>query len=118
MSTIAEAILASFKPTAQITWDYSNRREVIAHFTAQDVHVCTAFTQISADEWCAAFKVSPNFKNATEMVIASIEIYCGVFQCLREFLANRAGLLHVDPKDSSLTDLWKTYQAHPELVRE
>jgi hypothetical protein len=41
------------------------------------------------------FQSVTQFKNATEMVIASIEIYCGVFQCLREFLANRAGLLHV-----------------------
>jgi hypothetical protein len=118
MSAIAEAILASFKPKAQIDWDYANRTEVIARFVVQDISVRTVFTQISASEWRAAFEVAANSKNVTEMVIASVEIYGGVFQCLREFLAHGVRLLHVDSNDSSLTDLWKTYQAHPELVHE
>jgi hypothetical protein len=118
MSLVAEALLAAYEPVVLPEWKDSPI-QVLARFETGDFFVTVTFEMLAVGKWGTSKVVhAPVTKTATDIVLASISIYSGVFQCMLAFRADHPVALVCHPSDESLCDLWATYLEHPELIRQ
>lgn len=110
MSALAEAMIAAFDSRTKIIWTTSGIGTAIATFTHNGLLVTTTFANIGGEAWQVGFALSPDSKSATAAVHASIRIFSGVFQAVREFLEVRQPQrLVFASKNESLGSLYETY---------
>jgi hypothetical protein len=118
MSLVAEALLAAYRPIVSPVWRNSPMR-VLARFETADLFVAVRFRMLTVREWETSKLVHATAtKTATDIVLSSISIYSGVFQCMLAFRADHPVALVCHPNDECLCDLWTTYLEHPELIRQ
>ena len=110
MSALAEAMIAAFDSRTKLVWTTRGVGMAIASFTHNDLLVTITFAHVSGDEWQVGFTISPDSKSVTAAVHASIRIFSGVFQAVREFLEVRQpSRLVFASKDEALGSLYETY---------
>jgi hypothetical protein len=88
MSVLAEAFIAAFDSNTELTWATGGSGEAIARFEVSGARVATTFTQTEENHWRVGFEVTSK-ASASENIHASIRIFSGVFQAVREFLEVR-----------------------------
>src|SRR5580698_2282031 len=85
MGAVAEAFIAAFDSNAKLTWTTEGPAQAIARFEVSGIRVDTTFTETAKDEWRAGFDAVSN-ASPSENIHASIRVFSGVFQAVREFL--------------------------------
>jgi hypothetical protein len=109
MSILAEALIAAFDSDADITWLTEGPSHVIARFDVSGLDVETVFTETQPNEWRIAFDVHSQ-ASASESIHASIRVFGGVFQTVREFLEVRQPQkLVFASKEEALGRLYEEY---------
>ncbi len=92
MSILAEALIAAFDSNVQLLWsagrDASGAGLAQARFDVAGVRVETTFIETGRNEWRVAFEAASQ-ATASENIHASIRVFSGVFQAVREFLEVR-----------------------------
>jgi hypothetical protein len=109
MSVLAEAFIAAFDSNTELTWTTSGAGEAIARFHVPGTRVDTTFTETRKNHWRVSFDVTSN-ASASENIHASIRVFSGVFQAVREFLEVRQPEeLVFASKEESLGHLYEEY---------
>jgi hypothetical protein len=109
MSALAEALIAAFDSSAELTWLTGSPDQVIARFEISLTRVDTIFTETAKNQWRVAFEVSTK-ASASESVHESIRIFSGVFQAVREFLEVRQpAKVDFASKEEALGRLYEEY---------
>ncbi len=88
MGVLAEALIAAFDSNAELIWTTAGISQAIARFEISGTQVDITFTETRKNEWRVGFDVSSK-ATASENIHASIRIFSGVFQAVREFLEIR-----------------------------
>jgi len=88
MSVLAEAVIAAFDSNTELTWVTGEAGQAIARFDVSGTRVDTVFTESGKSQWRVAFEVTSQ-ASASENIHASIRVFSGVFQAVREFLEVR-----------------------------
>jgi hypothetical protein len=88
MGTITGAFIAAFDSNTELTWTTAGSSEVIAGFEVSGLRVATTFTETGKNDWRVAFDVTSS-ASASDSIHASIRVFSGVFQAVREFLETR-----------------------------
>jgi len=92
MGVLAEAFIAAFDSNTELTWTTggatTGQGEAIARFEISGTRVDTTFTETGENHWRVGFDVISK-ASALENIHASIRIFSGVFQAVREFLEVR-----------------------------
>ncbi len=110
MSALAEAMIAAFDSKTRLTWTTRGMDTAIATFTHNGLLVTTTFAKVGETEWQVGFTAAPDIKSVTAALQASIRIFSGVFQAVREFLEVRQpNRLVFASKDEALGGLYETY---------
>jgi hypothetical protein len=113
MSALAEAFIAAFDSNTDLTWETgattAGQGEAIARFEVSGTRVETTFAQTGESRWRVAFDVTSK-ASASENIHASIRIFSGVFQAVREFLEVRQPEeLVFTSKEEALGRLYEEY---------
>jgi hypothetical protein len=109
MGAVAEAFIAAFDSNAKLTWTTEGPAQAIARFEVSGIRVDTTFTETAKDEWRAGFDAVSN-ASPSENIHASIRVFSGVFQAVREFLEVRQpGKLVFAAKEEALGHLYEEY---------
>jgi len=109
MSVLAEAFIAAFDSNKELTWATGSPGEAIARFEVSGTRVDTTFTQTHENHWRVGFDVTSK-ASASENIHASIRIFSGVFQAVREFLEVRQPeRLVFASKEEALGHLYEEY---------
>ena len=110
MAALAEAIIAAFDPNAKIIWTTAGVGTAIATFTHDGLLVTTTFANVGGAEWQVGFVVAPDANSTNAAVHASVRIFGGVFQAVREFLEVRQPMrLVFASKNEALGSLYEAY---------
>jgi hypothetical protein len=88
MSVLVDAFVAAFDSNTELTWITGGSGEAIARFEISGTRVDTTFTETRENPWRVGFDVISK-ASASENIHASIRIFSGVFQAVREFLEMR-----------------------------
>ena len=92
MGSIVEAFIAAFDSNTELTWTTGGatdgQGEAIARFEISGTCVDTTFAETRKNHWRVGFDVISD-ASASENIHASIRIFSGVFQAVREFLEVR-----------------------------
>jgi hypothetical protein len=109
MGILAEAFIAAFDSNTELTWITQGTGQAIARFEASATRVETTFTETRKAEWRVAFEVTSK-ASASENIHASIRVFSGVFQAVREFLEVRQPeRLVFASKEEALGRLYEEY---------
>ncbi|HEV2134398.1 MAG TPA: hypothetical protein VGR47_09045 [Terracidiphilus sp.] len=109
MSILVEALIAAFDSNTELIWTTTGVSEVIAKFDVSGMHVATTFTETARNNWRIAFDVTST-ASASESVHASIRVFSGVFQAVREFLeARQPQRVVFASKEEALGQLYEEY---------
>jgi hypothetical protein len=109
MGLLAEALIAAFDSKTELTWVTGETGRVIARFEVAGIRVETAFTETRKNEWRVGFDVVSK-AGLAENIHASISIFSGVFQAVREFLEVRQpDRLVFASKEDALGHLYEEY---------
>jgi hypothetical protein len=109
MSILAEALIAAFDSNTELTWSTEGPGQAIARFNVPGARVDTTFTETLMNEWRVGFEVTSN-ASPSENIHASIRIFSGVFQAVREFLEVRQHeRLVFASKEEALGHLYEEY---------
>ena len=109
MSILAEALIAAFDSNAELTWTTEGTGLTIARLEVSGARVDTTFTETGKNTWRVGFDVTSK-ASATENIHASIRIFSGVFQAVREFLEVRQPeKLVFASKEEALGNLYEEY---------
>jgi hypothetical protein len=109
MSILAEAFIAAFDSDAELTWLTEGPGQTIARFEASGARIDTTFTETAKNEWRVAFDVVSK-ASPSENIHASIRVFSGVFQAVREFLEVRQPQrLVFASKEEALGRLYEEY---------
>ena len=88
MSTLVEVFIAAFDSNTQLVWSAEGSGVAIAGFEVAGTRVEIKFEETSVNEWRVGFEAFSN-ASTSENIHASIRIFSGVFQAVREFLEVR-----------------------------
>jgi len=88
MGSLVEAFIAAFDSNTELTWITGGSGEAIARFEIAGTCVDTTFAETRENHWRVGFDVISK-ASASEIIHASICIFSGVFQAVREFLEVR-----------------------------
>jgi hypothetical protein len=92
-----------------LTWIAEGPGQAIARFEVSGIRIDTTFTETAVNEWRIGFDVTSK-ANASENIHASIRIFSGVFQAVREFLEVRQPeRLVFTSKEEALGRLYEEY---------
>ena len=109
MSALAGAFIAAFDSKANLTWTTNASGSATARFDTSGVRVETVFTGTGKNEWRVAFEAVSS-ASASENIHASIRVFSGVFQAVREFLEVRQPeKLVFASKEETLAHLYEEY---------
>jgi hypothetical protein len=109
MGVLAEALLAAFDSNAELDWITGEAGKAIARFEVSGMRVDTTFTETRKDHWRVGFDVASR-ASASENIHASIRIFSGVFQAVRESLEVRQPeRLVFASKEEALGHLYEEY---------
>jgi hypothetical protein len=109
MSILADAFVAAFDSNTELTWITQGTGQAIARFELSATQVDTTFTETRKGEWRVAFDVTSK-ASALESIHASIRVFSGVFQAVREFLEVRQPeRLVFASKEEALGRLYEEY---------
>jgi hypothetical protein len=109
MSILAEALIAAFDSNTELTWITAGTGQAIARFEVSGTRIDTTFTETGVNQWRVGFDVTSK-ANASENIHASIRIFSGVFQAVREFLEVRQPERLVSAsKEEALGRLYEEY---------
>jgi hypothetical protein len=109
MSILAEAFIAAFDSNTELTWITQGTEQAVARFEVASTRVDTTFTETGKGEWRVAFDVTSK-ASASENIHASIRVFSGVFQAVREFLEVRQPeRLVFASKEEALGRLYEEY---------
>jgi len=109
MSILAEAFIAAFDSNTKLAWITEGPGQAIARFEVSDTRVDTTFTETGKNEWRVAFDVTSK-ASVSENIHASIRIFSGAFQAVREFLEVRQPeRLVFASKEEALGHLYEEY---------
>jgi hypothetical protein len=119
MGVLAEALIAAFDSNTDLTWTTVGAGETIARFKVSETSIDTTFTRIERNHWRVGFDVTSK-ASASENIHASIRIFSGVFQAVREFLEVRQPeRLVFASKEEALGRLYEEYlQRQDTLLRQ
>ena len=114
MSALAEAVIAAFGSNTELTWHAETPSLALARFEVIGVRVETTFEETGPGDWRAGFKASSK-AGTTENIHASIRVFSGVFQAVREFLEVRQPKrLVFAAKEEALAHLYEQYLSRQE----
>lgn len=88
MGILAEAFIAAFDSNTKLTWSTKGVAAAMARFEVAGIRVESTFVETSKGEWRVAFDATSQ-GSALENIQASIRVFSGVFQAVREFLEVR-----------------------------
>jgi hypothetical protein len=109
VSILAEALIAAFDSNTKLTWITEGSGQVTARFELPGARIDTTFAETAKNEWRVGFEVTSN-ASASENIHASIRIFSGVFQAVREFLEVRQPeRLVFASKEEALGHLYEEY---------
>lgn len=109
MSILAEAFIAAFDSNTELTWTTAGANEAITRFEVSGLRVAATFTETGMNGWRVPFDVAST-ASASESVHASIRVFSGVFQAVREFLETRQPQrLVFASKEEALGRLYEEY---------
>jgi uncharacterized protein YndB with AHSA1/START domain len=109
MGILAEAFIAAFDSNTELTWITQGTGQAIARFEVVSTRVDTTFTETRTGGWRVAFDVTSK-ASASENIHASIRVFSGVFQAVREFLEVRQPeRLVFASKEEALGRLYEEY---------
>lgn len=109
MGALAEAFIAAFDSNTELVWTTSEATHAVARFEVSGIRVDTTFTETGRSEWRVGFDVTSK-ASATENIHASIRIFSGLFQAVREFLEVRQPQrLVFASKEEALGHLYEEY---------
>lgn len=109
MSVLGEALIAAFDSNVDLVWTTHGSSQVLARFAVAGNDVETTFIETSADAWRVSFEVKTE-ESPSESIHASIRIFSGVFQAVREFLEVRQPqFLTFSSKEEALGRLYEEY---------
>jgi hypothetical protein len=109
MGAVAEAFIAAFDSNRELTWTTSSPAQAIARFDVSGIRVDTTFTETAKNEWRVGFDATSN-ASTSENIHASIRVFSGVFQAVREFLEVRQPRkLVFAAKEEALSHLYEEY---------
>jgi hypothetical protein len=109
MGILAEAFIAAFDSNTELTWITQGTGQAIARFEVSATRVDTTFTETRKNEGRVAFDATSK-ASASENIHASIRVFSGVFQAVREFLEVRQPeRLVFASKEEALGRLYEEY---------
>ena len=109
MGILAGAVIAAFDSDTELVWTTQGAGQTVARFEVSGTRVETTFTEIRKNEWRVGFEAASN-ATASENIHASIRIFSGVFQAVREFLEVRQPeRLVFASKEEALGHLYEEY---------
>jgi hypothetical protein len=109
MGVLAEAFIAAFDSNTELVWTTAGTSESVARFEVSETRVDITFTETQKNEWRVGFDVNSK-ATASENIHASIRIFSGVFQAVREFLEVRQPeKLVFTSKEEALGRLYEEY---------
>ena len=109
MSALVEAFIAAFDSNTELVWSTEGAGVAIAGFETAGTRVETRFEETHKNEWRVGFEVFSK-ASASENIHASIRIFRGVFQAVREFLEVRQPeKLAFVSKEETLGHLYEEY---------
>jgi hypothetical protein len=109
MGILAEAVIAAFDSNTELVWTTQGAGQTVARFDVSATRVETSFTGTRKNEWRVGFEAASN-ATASENIHASIRIFSGVFQAVREFLEVRQPeRLVFASKEEALGHLYEEY---------
>jgi len=88
MGILAEAFIAAFDSNTKLIWTTEGAGVAMARFEVSGIRVETPFAETSKGEWRVGFEVISK-AGAMEGIQASLRVFSGVFQAVREFLEVR-----------------------------
>jgi hypothetical protein len=88
MSILAEAFIAAFDSNTELIWTTEGAGVATACFQVSGIRVETTFLETSKGEWRVGFEAISK-ASAMEGIQASICVFSGVLQAVREFLEVR-----------------------------
>ena len=110
MSTLAEAIVASFDSHPEVKWVQLATNEAWATFLVEGDTVLVQFQKVDESAWRASFEVEKSSKTPTQLVSNSVRILSGVFHAVREFVEVRQPeRITFAPEYESLADLYEFF---------
>jgi hypothetical protein len=110
MSTLAEAIVASFDSHPEVKWVQFATNEAWATFLVEGDTVLVHFQKTDETAWRASFEVEKSSKSPTQLVSNSVRILSGVFHSVQEFLdVHQPERLTFAPDNESLTELYEVF---------
>jgi hypothetical protein len=114
MSALAEAVIAAFDSNTELTWTTSEAAPAIAHFEVSAIRVDVTFTETGIHEWRVGFDATSE-ASTLKNIHASIRVFSGVFQGVREFLEVRQPeRLLFASKEEALGHLYEEYMKRQE----
>jgi hypothetical protein len=109
MGILAGAIIAAFDSNTELTWTTEGAGKAIARFEVSGFRVETTFTETRSNEWRVGFGAISS-ASVLESIHASIRVFSGVFQAVREFLEVRQPeRLVFASKEEALGRLYEEY---------
>lgn len=109
MSTLVEAFIAAFDSNAELVWSTEGPGAAVARFEVAGTRIETRFEVTRLNEWRVGFEAFSN-ASASENIHASIRVFSGVFQAVREFLEVRQpDKLVFASKEEALGHLYEEY---------
>lgn len=109
MGAIAEAFIAAFDSNMELIWTALGPAQAVARFEVSGIRVNTTFTETAEHEWRVGFEATSN-ASPSENIHASIRVFSGVFQAVREFLEVRQPkTLVFAAKEEALSHLYEEY---------
>ena len=109
MGILAGAVIAAFDSNTELVWTTQGAGQTIARFEVSGIRVETTFNETRKNEWRVGFEATSN-ATASEAIHASIRVFSGVFQAVRELLEVRQPeRLVFASKEEVLGHLYKEY---------
>jgi hypothetical protein len=109
MGILAEAAIAAFDSNTELAWTTRGAGQTVARFEVSGTRVETTFTETRKNEWRVGFEAASS-ATASESIHASISVFSGVFQAVREFLEVRQPeRLVFASKEEALGHLYEEY---------
>ena len=119
MSTLAEAIVASFDSHPEVKWVQLATNEAWATFLVEGDTVLVQFQKVDESAWRASFEVEQSSKTPTQLVSNSVRILSCVFHAVREFVKVRQPeRITFAPDTNRLRTFMKCFPAHPMKLTE
>jgi hypothetical protein len=109
MGILAEAFIAAFDSNTKLTWTAQGVALAMARFEVSGIRVRTTFTETGKGEWRVGFEADSQV-STSESIYASVRVFSGVFQAVREFLEVRQPeRLVFASKEESLGHIYEEY---------